>query len=75
MYLHEAVKQSLETGKYFRRPESGIHIFKAEAPNGGITIHTPFTGRFYPFWGPHVDDILADNWEMCEGDWIPDELK
>ena len=69
MYIHEAVKRALETGKRFSRP--GLlphHELELNSPNsyGTITIQNPATGKYCPLWHPKHGDLIADDWVLVE---------
>jgi len=72
VYIHEVVKQALETGKRFRRADDFKEAvnFEVAGEASHITIISLGAGKFpdksYPYWNPRTDDLMADNWELCE---------
>ena len=69
MYLHEAVKQSLETGKYFRRKSTpNVFYGVGTCEIGSVTIYCLHKGFVSNFWNPMHDDLLSDDWEVGTAD-------
>ena len=66
MYLHEAVKASVETGnKFFNKDFAAVH-FEAVNECRPIKIISVGTDKSDPCWIPTAGDFMNTNWVMCE---------
>ena len=72
MYIHEVVKKALETGKRFHRKSAKLKTYNFGAgicKIGTITVHNlliPNDDSGHNCWNPLADDLIANDWEMCE---------
>lgn len=68
MLIHEAVKKALEQGKKIRS-KSDKSRYAIEPTNRGAClciIHIEHNDRQSRYWNPSAEDLLADDWELCD---------
>lgn len=62
MYIHEAVKQAIERKTNIRRRKWNGFEWEL-SPTEPITAFTLHKGGVC--WNPTVDELMADDWEIC----------
>lgn len=68
MKIDEAVKAAIETGRCIQR-KSYVPAFGCLIPTNtpdGIIVIVPERGKTARWWHPTADDLIADDWELCE---------
>lgn len=77
MYIQEAVKESLASGKWIQR-KSWLTCFAGKIailPTntydccivGRLNIETGFVENQEKYWNPKAEDLVADDWEVVDG--------
>lgn len=63
MYIHEAIKEALETGGGVSRPIYGECFVVPIHPRDTCWVAAPGMKRV-PRWEPSVEDLTASDWEV-----------
>lgn len=68
MYIHEAVREAMQSHSTLRRPDFPDGVFLMVGPNKRSCIYLGSVGTAVPVygWEPAAEDLMADDWVVTK---------